>query len=157
MIRQVQIKAGVVLNTWEGEAPIPVVPDASWTFVEIPSGQDLPAVQSTYDAQTGVFTPPPSSGPRKMLSKADVIGSLPPATWSELNKFHPTALGLHAGGTAYNDPDVFWAMSVFNSAAKDFALNDPRISALLGRFVQKNIMTIQERDTLIATLATVAK
>lgn len=155
MRRFAQLDANVVTGILIAARAPDVLPEGR-TFVDV-TDVNLPAIGSTYDEGTKVFTPPAAPTRIKMLSKADVIGQLLPATWAELNKFQPTALGIHAGGTPYNDSEVFWAVSVFTSAAKDFALNDPRIANLIGRFVTKNIITTEERDLLLGKLATVAR
>jgi hypothetical protein len=148
-----QIDNGIVTGTLEADRPPSKVPEGR-IFVEVPRGVTVLGGES-YNAQTGTFGPAPARA--KRLSKADVIGALTPVQWAEMNKFHPTALGTHAGGTAYSDPDVFWAMSVFQAAEKDFPLNDARLGQIIGRLVIKQVVSAEDAAALQAKLALVAK
>jgi hypothetical protein len=153
MNRIAQILGGMVRGIWHG-AGMPE-PPAGWTFVDV---TDRPAakVGDTYDAVTDTFTTPTPVPPVKTLSKSDVIGVLTPAQWSEMQRYHPDAAGTSPAGTPYNDPSVYWAVSVFNAATKDFDLDDPRITSILGLLVQKGVIAPGDVAALQSALAEAA-
>lgn len=97
---------------------------------------------AAYDAATDTFTERPA--PAAMITKADVIAALTPAQWAEACRFHPTSEGTAPSGTPYNDPEVFWAVSVFTAATRPFPANDPRIGVVLEALVRGRVLSTDD-------------
>lgn len=102
-----------------------------------------------YDAAADTFHYPPA--PSRLLTKADVVAALTPTKWADLNRYHPAA-----ADPAFQNADVFWAVSVFHAATRPFAVDDPRVNAVLGTLVTAGAMTVAEADNLMTTLVNLA-
>lgn len=148
------VVTGRIYGTGSGGSELPPGGNGR-AFVEVQSLEDIPRA-GTYDAASNTFTADAVSV-TKRLSKADVIGQLTPAQWAEMNRFHPTGLGVSPSGVAYNDPDVFWAMSVFNAAGREFSLDDPRLQQIIDLLVSRGVLTASAVAELQAKLAAVAR
>lgn len=150
------VATGRICSTGRGGSELPTATNGR-AYVEVSDAEmeQLPTA-GVYDAKSRTFTAE-EAAPSKRLSKADVIGQLTPAQWAEMNRFHPTATGTSPTGVPYSDPDVFWAISVFNAAEKDFSLNDTRLPLIIGRLVEKRVLTADAAQALQASLAAVAR
>lgn len=135
---------GVVCGTGSGEQ-MPANTERRG-FLDVSNRADVDAV---YDAPSDTFhAATPLRGTR--LSKADVIGLLTPVEWAEMNRYTPEAVA------PYDDPDVFWAVSVFKEATY-IDLADPRVSAILSSLMAKGLLTSQRLQTLTAAMQAAAK
>lgn len=144
MIKIVQLDGGVV--TGQLEAPqVPTTTRQGRTFVVVDA---FPPMLSTYDAQSGTFTPP-TPRVNTILSHADVIGLLTPHEWSEMNRYSPTA------GSPYANEDVFYIVSVFNKA-QYIDLSDARFVQMMATLVAEGIVLPARAAELQAQLVALA-
>jgi hypothetical protein len=145
-----QVDNGIVTGTLDSMRP-PADDVEGRVFVSV---NEFPAMLSTYDAQTGTFTAPEPTV-NTILSRADVIGLLTAAEWSEMNKFSPMAAGENASQIPYNDADVFYVVSLFNQA-QYIDLDDERTASLLTGLVTKGIVSPQRAGELLTAMQTLA-
>ena len=137
---QTRITDYLAYAEWNGEAPGPIPPDATYCFVDVTG--TTAATGDTYDPATETWTTPivPPVVQQLRIKKTTFIEILTPEEYVSI-------LGPHA-----TDAMLEWGTALYEAASDPFLTNDPNVKVLLDYCVSIAILSAARADAIYAEM-----